>query len=213
MKYLWIVLLFLATCVSVSFVNAKVCSQVYAPVCGQPETPTCDVAVMCIQKMPSRQVYANKCEMEAAWASLINEWNCVTQTPDVASRLCVSVWGQSVVRTMQDGSSYGVCFKGTKTCDEWALYRGECHLLSYDLSEDRITSLTRAVIKIFPALWEDVLPTFNRIIEKAISDQENRLMINVSADKDQITYVQTRLALIEVIHEVVLKEIAKYQTF
>ncbi|MBK7071230.1 MAG: DUF333 domain-containing protein [Myxococcales bacterium] len=48
-----------------------------------------------------------------------------TQLANPASTYCVEIGGTLEIRD-EAGGQAGYCTKGEQTCEEWALYRGEC---------------------------------------------------------------------------------------
>lgn len=56
--------------------ESVMCTMEYAPVCWQPPMPECGEWKACIQMMPAPVTYGNKCMMNAAKATLLNEWEC-----------------------------------------------------------------------------------------------------------------------------------------
>lgn len=63
--------------------EALICTMEYAPVCWQPAMPECGEGMACIQMMPAPVTYGNKCMMNAAKATLLNEWECIGNVIDV----------------------------------------------------------------------------------------------------------------------------------
>jgi hypothetical protein len=60
-----------------------ICTMEYAPVCWQPAMPECSEWMACIQMMPAPVTYGNKCMMNAAKATLLNDWECIDNLVDV----------------------------------------------------------------------------------------------------------------------------------
>lgn len=185
--------------------DVKVCTQEYAPVCGQPPMPECAEGMACIQVMPAPATFGNKCEMEAAWATLLHVGTCEesqdVQLSNPASTFCSTFGGTVTIKTDDDGNQYGECAKNWTVCDEWAFYRGECHLLSTPLTPSRVSYLSAGVKNVINYWYKkDFLQTFSNYVANMIDKQKYALTVSLYTP-DQAQLVYQKIASMELIHE------------
>jgi putative hemolysin len=98
-----------------------------------------------------------------------------------ASVYCGQVGGKTEIKKDAAGNEYGMCtFPNGSTCDEWALYRGECKPAASGSSGDSLAADAKAAINKTVANLTNKTPVANLTADAKIAI--NKTVANLTAD-------------------------------